>query len=476
MYDKIYRIHMGKAPLALDLSDGSERGEYVSQDYILHSLGRPHRNINLMYTYYPKDKDWPARMSEKFKGKEIDSVWDYPYDDYFPFDIEKGDAFECMKDVRRHGQDVTLTLTADCSLEDEELRKIARLLRPYGRMRLRINHECMGSWFTHNKRFSYREVGDFHARFSRIIHEEAPNVKTIFCAGFATEDGGSVDKEEELLAGYKEADIWSADRYIALHYGWPLDTAEKGKEDHSFNYQSVTKTWEHFLYTYRRLKEITGQDKPVVMSEFNADGDVVGALHQGAAVKRFINRIRDEKADWFDGVTMYMFRDRGRLGLEVEDPNNPEVGIPQPMLKEYRELLADPYYNPEMKEGAEVQLPFTFRWGGAEDADGLAVPIRFEHNPEFCELTFDEDIALMMELNGRWFYKAPATRFVDLMEAFFDKPVADGTELTLKLFATPGEGVNTDDGNADWMENYRVTMQHLPELRVRYEPAGVVED
>ncbi len=69
MYDKIYRIHMGKAPLALDLSDGSERGEYVSQDYILHSLGRPHRNINLMYTYYPKDKDWPARMTEKFKGK-----------------------------------------------------------------------------------------------------------------------------------------------------------------------------------------------------------------------------------------------------------------------------------------------------------------------------------------------------------------------------------------------------------------------
>ena len=82
----------------------------------------------------------------------------------------------------------------------------------------------------------------------------------------------------------------------------------------------------------------------------------------------------------------------------------------------------------------------------------------------------------MMELNGRWFYKAAATRFVDLMEAFYDRPVADGTELTLKIFATPPDCVNTDDGNADWMENYRVTMQHLPKLRVRYEPAGVVTD
>ena len=34
------KIHMGPAKCALDLGDGSERGEYVNQDYILNVLGR----------------------------------------------------------------------------------------------------------------------------------------------------------------------------------------------------------------------------------------------------------------------------------------------------------------------------------------------------------------------------------------------------------------------------------------------------
>ena len=51
MENKLYKVHMGKAKCALDLGDGSERAEYVNQDYILHTLGRPHRNIGIMYTY-----------------------------------------------------------------------------------------------------------------------------------------------------------------------------------------------------------------------------------------------------------------------------------------------------------------------------------------------------------------------------------------------------------------------------------------
>ena len=69
-----------------------------------------------------------------------------------------GQPFEQMRDIRRHGQDVLLTLTIDCSLSDEYLREIARQFRTFGRMRIRINHECNGSWFTHNRRFSYEEV------------------------------------------------------------------------------------------------------------------------------------------------------------------------------------------------------------------------------------------------------------------------------------------------------------------------------
>ena len=45
---KAKALHMGPAQCAVDLGDGSERGEYVNQDYILQKLGRPHRAVNLM--------------------------------------------------------------------------------------------------------------------------------------------------------------------------------------------------------------------------------------------------------------------------------------------------------------------------------------------------------------------------------------------------------------------------------------------
>ena len=32
----LHKVHIGKANCAIDLGDGSERGEYVNQDYILH--------------------------------------------------------------------------------------------------------------------------------------------------------------------------------------------------------------------------------------------------------------------------------------------------------------------------------------------------------------------------------------------------------------------------------------------------------
>ncbi len=472
----VKKVHLGPAHFALDLSDGSERGEYVNQDYILRTLGRPHRNINLMYTYYPHDKEWPARISKAYADKEVNFAWDYPYDDYFPYDKKTGNPnpIECMKDVRRHGQDVTLTLTIDCSLSDEELREVARDLRPFGRMRVRINHECVGDWFTHNKRFSFKEIAEFFARFTDIIHEEAPNVKTIFCAGFSEEDGAPVDKEEDLIAGYRAADVWSGDRYLALHFGWPYDIAEKD-DNGRHCYYKLDEVYNKFRYTYERLKKITGQDKPVVMSELNADGDVTGALHQGDAIKRFLYMIRDDKPTWFTAATMYQFRDRGRLGLEIEDPNNPAVGIPQPLLKDYKEVMSEPYFMPELKVEEDQEFPVRLRWGGAEDSDGVSIQLHFESNPEFCELVFEQDLSLMMELNGTWFYKAPGVKCVDLMSAFYEKPLSCSADLSLNIFATPPEGVNVDDGSEDWAVNYYATITKLPDIRIRFEPVSVIE-
>ena len=48
MADKIYGVHLGAAKYAVDIGDGSERGEYVNQDYIINKLGRPHRAVSLM--------------------------------------------------------------------------------------------------------------------------------------------------------------------------------------------------------------------------------------------------------------------------------------------------------------------------------------------------------------------------------------------------------------------------------------------
>ena len=205
MDEKIRKIRMGPAKCAVDLGDGSERGEYVNQDYILHTLGRPHRSINLMYCYYPLDKEWPGRISEVMKNADVSFQWDYPYDDYFPY---KGglngntddEPFTCMRDIRRHGQDITLTLTIDPNVSDDHLIAIAKDLRPFGRLLLRINHEATGNWFSFTKRATYQQVADFYIHFHNILKEYAPNVSTILCAGACSADSEEVERVLEAIA------------------------------------------------------------------------------------------------------------------------------------------------------------------------------------------------------------------------------------------------------------------------------------
>lgn len=471
MNNKYYKVHLGKAKCGLDLGDGSERAEYVCQDYILNKLGRPHRYVNIMYTFYPKDKQWPQRISEACKDMKINYQWDYPYDDYFPYG-ENGQPFEQMKDIRRHGQDVLLTLTIDCSLEDSYLRKIAKQLKPFGRMRIRINHECAGDWFTHNRRFSYEEVGAFFVRFHNILKEEAPNVSTIFCAGFLKDDGSEIEHQSEFLNAYKSADIWSADCYLALHFGWPYDIAEKTSG--RFNHSSVDYYYNRFKNTSERLTNLCGK-KPMTTAEFNTDGDVTGSFNQGESIIRFARKFRDNKATWFEGISLYQFRDRGRLGLELEDPNNKSVGIERPLLEDYKKILYDSYFMPEIKTNEEIHFPIKLRWGGSEDADGIEIPIIFEKTPEFCEITIEEKLSLMIEVNGRWFYKSPEVKTIDLLPAFYKNKFNDKKEISVKIFATPLNGENFDDGNDDWNFNYYAEMKNPPNFRIRYEVPSQVE-
>lgn len=475
MSNIIKKIHIGPAKCAVDLGDGSERGEYVNQDYILHTLGRPHRAINLMYCYYPLDKEWPGRISEVMKNADVSFQWDYPYDDYFPYlgglnGNTEGEPFTFMRDVRRHGQDICLTLTIDPNVSDEHLIAIAKDLRPFGRMMIRINHEATGDWFSFTKRTTYQGVADFYIRFHKIIKEYAPNVSTILCAGCYEDGSGKIEMEKEFGEAFLTTDFWSIDKYISLHWGWPFDVAERGGHSHKRDYpDNVFNTAKK---TFERLKALNGgKEKPMVLSELNADGDVVGPYEQAEIITEFCNMIKNEKADWLKGFTFYQFRDRGRLGLEIEDPNNPEVGIPQPEMNAYKEVIHDEYFYPSITESEEVQFPVKLRWGGFEDSDGIEIPLHFDCNPTFCEITFEEELNLMMEINGKWFYKSPKAKTIDFMSAFYEKPLSGECDLTLKIFAPPASGENDPSQGEDWDINYYSSINKMPNIRIRFEPA-----
>ena len=479
--DKIKSIHLGPAKCAVDLGDGSERGEYVNQDYILHKLGRPHRAINLMYCYYPLDKEWPGRISEVMKDANVSFQWDYPYDDYFPYGggiggNTEGEPFNFMKDIRKHGQDVILTLTIDPNVSDEHLIKIAEELKTYGRMQMRINHEATGNWFSFTKRTTYQGVADFYVRFHNILKEHAPNVSTILCIGGIEDlNKTEIEMEKEFSEAVKATDIWSVDKYMALHWGWPYDVAEEGGT--SFGRYAVKDIYEKTKRSYLRFKEICGgKEKPMVMSEFNADGDVTGPYEQADMVQLFCDMLKEDKDLGLNGFTFYQFRDRGRLGLEIEDPNNPDVGIEQPEMKTYKNIIHDDFFYPEIKEEGEITLPAKLRWGGSEDAEGIAIPLHFEKNPVFCEVTFDEEVNLMMEINGKWFYKSPKAKTIDLMSAFYEKPLDGEADLTLKLFAPPATGENDPSQGDDWQTNYYATINKLPDIRIRFAPPALTKD
>ncbi len=476
--NKIYSLHMGKAKCAVDLGDGSERGEYVNQDYILHTLGRPHRSISLMYCYYPLDEGWPGRASVVHANPNVSFAWDYPYDDYFTYKgglngNTEGEPFNYMRDIRKHGQDVTLTMTIDPHVSDEHLIAIAKDLKPFGRIMLRINHECTGDWFSYTKRCTYKEIGEFYCRAHRIIKEYAPNVQTILCTGGVEEGKNTIEKEEDFADAVRCTDMWSIDKYFALHWGWPYDVAERGGSSHSRG--NIRDIYDYTKKAYDRFSELCGgAKKPMMMSELNADGDVTGPYEQADMVKEFCDILKKENATWFTNFSMYQFRDRGRLGLEIEDPNNPEVGIAQPLMETYKEIIHDDYFKPEMTVGEEVQLPLTLRWGGAEDAEGIAIPLHFEGNPHFCEAVFDDDSNLMMEINGFWFYKSPKAKTIDMMSAFFKKPLTGPCDLTLKIFAPPANGEN-DISTEDGLYNSYTRIEKLPKIRLRFEPVELAK-
>ena len=474
---EIKKVRLTPAECAVDLGDGSERGPYVDQDYILDKIGRPHRGISLMYCYYPLDETWPQRASECYTGDDVTFAWGYAYDDYFTYKggLEgntEGEPFTFMRDIRRHGQDVVLTLTVDPHVSEEQIRRIAKDLSTFGRVFLRMNHEATGDWFNFNKRASYAEVGAFYVKFANIIHEDAPNVKMILCIdGVPDLETEEIDMEAEFAEAVKVADIWSVDKYLSLNWGWPFEVAEKDNEQHKIEpndivYAKTRKTYERFC------KICGGVKKPMIISEFNADGDVTGPYKQCELVKDFCEKIKNDPERWFSGFTMYQFRDDGRLGLEFTNPSNKETGIAWPLLDTYKETISDDFFKPGMEYSDSEKPPVELVWRNSEDSDGISMTLDMEKDPVFFEANFGDDLKeanLVMEIGGKWFYKAPGVTFVDFMPAFYGKHI-DACKMQLNIFAPPASGENDPSQGDMWQTEYKYVLKSLPDIRLRFEP------
>jgi len=472
MYYKLSLISLSPASCAVDLNVGSERGEYVSQDYILDKLNRPHRAISIMYCYYPNDIGWPIRASIAHKKENIDFVWDYPYDDYHIYKDSINSlphAFESMRDIRSHGQDIILTLTVDPFVDDIHLIKIAEELRPFGKMFLRINHEATGNWFSFNKRCTYHQVADFFIRFHKIIKKHAPNVSTIICIGGVENiNSETMEKEQEFTKTIIEADIWSVDKYLSLNWGWPYSIAESNGD--TFSFTDVEKTYTLTKKSYERFKFLNNNiSKPIFISEFNADGDVTGPYNQKKYIEHFYDLIKKDSQKWFSGICFYQFRDRGRLGLENENPNNSKVGIEQPILKSYKSIINDDFFKPKIKIIKDINLPVKLRWSSSEDAEGISIEIFLEKNPIFIEVYFEDNNNYIFEINNKWFYKAPNVKVIDLIPAFFDsEETFINKTFNFNLFAPPKNGEN-DLNIEDGLFNSYTLVEMMPKFRIRYK-------
>jgi hypothetical protein len=334
---------------------------------------------------------------------------------------------------------VTLTLAMDCAVESSHLEQIAEELSPFGQLRVRINHECDGTWFAYSKRYTHKQLSDFFIRFAKILKKRAPQVKTICCWGSVDPETGKL-RHPDLVPMLEHADIWSVDKYLSLHYAWPYNVCEPEELDKSYTRAGVRAVWDDLVSIYQAFVRASGQRKPLEICEFNADGDVAGRGAQADMLKRFYRRVAQEKPTFLKGITYYQFRDRGRLGLEQEDPNDASIGVAAPFLEEYRRLLLEePHFSPtESWTRLAPGAPLSLTWRSAHDAEGLGWKVKLARHASFFELRFPKEENLLVRVGKVWFYKRLGVEWVDATEA----ALREAPVVKVAVFAPPKEGIN----------------------------------
>ncbi|KPK58838.1 MAG: hypothetical protein AMK73_08980 [Planctomycetes bacterium SM23_32] len=464
----VRRIRRGEPVIRLYVSDGSERSTYMPQQMALKWIGAPHAGVNLMSCYYPKQTFWPERrlFSEEvyhYRHSPADATEDTPLrdlndwtDGYYSFDVEdpRNDVVRQMEDVRRYGQDVRLTLTADTDTPEEDLVRIAEMLRDFCPMELRLNHEAAGNgWFRFAKnvarmppdeaRRTYQEISDFFIRAKRTMASVAPGLRFVVCGA-----RGDYARDDMLGPMMKEpGTLMCVDCYGSLHYGWPghriKDPPIIGRPHPPRDHAVYRTTWElcerEFRPFHEEMSALRGEPTRVDLGEFNYDEDIHGPQVRAQLIYECYVWFA-ANPDVIASIVHYELTDRGGLGLlhEPEYERLEDVVPSRPALDVYRDVMKWQ----EFRHPVEVLAPV------GEGAEAVELTWRSSCDAEGLELTLDG-----------------AHRAVDFREAYWRQVVlfgADGEEsyvytdertlqlpagaAAVRVFAPPPDGRNNAAG------------------------------
>lgn len=437
------------------MGNGSERSEYVPQEYMFSAVGFPSRLINIMYEYHPSDKLWPE-MGILVNKKYIRSR---KTNGYFPYmGIECGhtkcEPFNQMRDIRRFGQDVQLTMTFDLDISKKDMITIAKQLSTFGNLIFRINHEANGHWWTFHKETNnnYKKIGDFFIAFHKILKEYAPNVKTNLCFnGVAKEHSNQVWnrlEENELAPAARIADIISFDYYHSLHWGWPYDGWDPVRVGQEIpivkmekDYTVTNEIWWEIFYDFKNsITKTLGRTPDIYLGEANTDADCVGITKQAEWIKKFYKEVSEKKDESLKGVVFYQFRDRGGLGLEYEYDEYRDKGRPNPALSAYKEAASNPYFQPSFAvEKNEIKGPAILEWVEAQNSKGIYLEEKLpEKNTKKTVLKFKDKSNLIIKANDMWYHKGTEKNELDITNAI----LKNSKILKLYVFAPPAVGEN----------------------------------
>ena len=221
----------------------------------------------------------------------------------------------------------------------------------------------------------------------------------------------------------------------------------------------VDEVWRQITGIHRRFVQLTGEDKGLEIGEFNTDGNVGGEIFQSKLTEAFYRRVLKQKPEFLKGITLYQFRDRGRLGLEREDPNHPGNGLSTPFLSVYKELIQEPYFQP--KETWTQTKGFGMEWRSSDDSDGLGWKIPLKSRPVFLEVLFEKGSNLVIKAGKKWCYKRPGVEWVDVTMAAVEWGVSK--PFPVVVFAPPADGMNS---NAASQESAKLIK--APRVRLLY--------